>query len=189
MNTSVLYHHLSGWLVFLLPFQTIQASWMSFTFTSICLLLSSCLFYSIIPRLNLAFGRWKTSRTTLPSRCPSKLATSSFILPDLVSHCKFKLSYHVDGDKVSKQSIAWLESFCPQLSSNATQRISLHGLQAGELTAYCYHTATSDRLRIVSDFMNYLFHLYVLFSFSLVKESPETISHLLLLIAMILVME
>ena len=35
----------------------------------------------------------------------------------------------------------------------------MRGLQAGELTAYCYNNCTSARLRVVSDFMNYLFHL------------------------------
>ena len=35
----------------------------------------------------------------------------------------------------------------------------MRGLQAGELTAYCYNNCTSGRLRVVSDFMNYLFHL------------------------------
>jgi hypothetical protein len=36
---------------------------------------------------------------------------------------------------------------------------AMRGLQAGELTAYCYNNCTSARLRVVSDFMNYLFHL------------------------------
>jgi len=35
----------------------------------------------------------------------------------------------------------------------------MRGLQAGELTAYCYNNCTSGRLRVVCDFMNYLFHL------------------------------
>ena len=81
----------------------------------------------------------------------------SFILPDLVSHCKFALTYHIDGDEVANQSVNWLDSSCPDL--NAKQRRALHGLQAGELTAYCYYTAPKERLRVISDFMNYLFHL------------------------------
>lgn len=82
---------------------------------------------------------------------------TSFIIPDLVSHCKFPLSYHPNGDKVAQQSVEWLDSNCPDL--NAKQRRALRGLQAGELTAYCYHNAPAERLRVVSDFMNYLFHL------------------------------
>ncbi|PPQ86910.1 hypothetical protein CVT25_009796 [Psilocybe cyanescens] len=82
---------------------------------------------------------------------------TSFRLPDLVSHCKFALSYHVNGDEIAQQSVDWLDSNCPDL--NLKQRRALRGLQAGELTAYCYHTASAERLRVVSDFMNYLFHL------------------------------
>ncbi|TFK36365.1 isoprenoid synthase domain-containing protein [Crucibulum laeve] len=82
---------------------------------------------------------------------------TSFILPDLVSHCNFRLSYHPNGDEVAQQSVDWLDSNCTDL--NAKQRRALRGLQAGELTAYCYHTTTPGRLRVVSDFMNYLFHL------------------------------
>lgn len=84
---------------------------------------------------------------------------TSFVLPDLVSHCNFKLSYHLNGDEVAQQSVEWLDGNCPDL--NAKQRRALRGLQAGELTAYCYHTTSPGRLRVVSDFMNYLFHLYV----------------------------
>jgi hypothetical protein len=35
----------------------------------------------------------------------------------------------------------------------------MRGLQAGELTAYCYNNCPASRLRVVSDFMCYLFHL------------------------------
>nr|BBH51500.1 putative sesquiterpene synthase [Clitopilus sp.] len=80
-----------------------------------------------------------------------------FVLPDLVSHCSFPLVYHTDGDRIAAQSVNWLDSNCPDL--NAKQRVALRGLQAGELTAFCYNTCTPERLRVVSDFMNYLFHL------------------------------
>lgn len=93
---------------------------------------------------------------------------ASFILPDLVSHCKYKLEYNIHGDEVAKQSVNWLDTNCPDL--NSKQRRALYGLQAGELTAYCYNTADKERLRVVSDFMNYLFHLYV-FSFRPLYES------------------
>jgi alpha-muurolene/germacrene-A/gamma-muurolene synthase len=83
--------------------------------------------------------------------------STSFIIPDLVSHCNFPLSYNVHGDEVARESVDWLDVNCPDL--NVKQRRDLRGLQAGELTAYCYHTASRERLRVVSDFMNYLFHL------------------------------
>lgn len=79
------------------------------------------------------------------------------MLPDLVSHCNFKLRYHANGDEIARQSLEWLDTNCPDLSIN--QRRALRGLQAGELTAYCYNATTPERLRIVADFMNYLFHL------------------------------
>ena len=82
---------------------------------------------------------------------------ANFILPDLVSHCKFALTYHPNGDEVAQQSVTWLDTNCPDL--NAKQRKALYGLQAGELTAFCYNECPPERLRVVSDFMNYLFHL------------------------------
>lgn len=90
-------------------------------------------------------------------------ASTSFIIPDLVSHCNFPLSYNVYGDEVAQESVDWLDTNCPDL--NLKQRRDLRGLQAGELTAYCYHTASRERLRVVSDFMNYLFHLCDFFFF------------------------
>ncbi|KAL0946496.1 hypothetical protein HGRIS_012714 [Hohenbuehelia grisea] len=91
-----------------------------------------------------------------PSSTP-KEAPTSFILPDLVSHCTFPLIYHPQGDEVALESVTWLDTSCPDL--NEKQRKALWGLQAGELTAFCYPTCTAERLRVVSDFMNYLFHL------------------------------
>ncbi|KAJ7481069.1 terpenoid synthase [Mycena galericulata] len=79
------------------------------------------------------------------------------MLPDLVSHCPYSLTYHPIGDVVAQESVDWLDTSCPDLSPK--QRKALHGLKAGELTAYCYYTAPADRLRVISDFMNYLFHL------------------------------
>lgn len=90
---------------------------------------------------------------------------TSFILPDLVSHCNFPLTYPAYGDEIAAQSVQWLDTNCPDLSPKG--RRALRGLQAGELTAYCYHTAPPERLRVVSDFMNYLFHLCVSFSSSM----------------------
>ncbi|KAF8811256.1 terpenoid synthase [Phlegmacium glaucopus] len=83
--------------------------------------------------------------------------SKSFIIPDLVSHCTFPLSYNANGDEIAKQSVEWLDANCPDF--NAKQRRALRGLQAGELAAYCYPTAPPERLRVVSDVMNYFFYL------------------------------
>ncbi len=80
-----------------------------------------------------------------------------FILPDLVGHCNFPLAFHPHGYLVATESVQWLDAGCPELSPKA--RGALYGLQAGELTAFCYPYCSSDRLQVVSDFMNYLFHL------------------------------
>lgn len=84
---------------------------------------------------------------------------TSFVIPDLVSHCTYPLIYHPNGDEVAKESVEWLESNCPDLSPKG--RRALHSLRAGELTAFCYNNTTPERLRVVSDFLTYLFHLCV----------------------------
>jgi hypothetical protein len=94
-----------------------------------------------------SFSHWQTE-TTKPA---------SFIIPDLVSHCHFPISYNVHGDEINKESVEWLEANCPDLDDG--QRRAFRGLQAGVLTAYCYTSAPAKRLRVVADFLGYLFHL------------------------------
>ncbi|KAI0306699.1 isoprenoid synthase domain-containing protein [Multifurca ochricompacta] len=91
------------------------------------------------------------------SPTPTILEPTFFVLPDLVSHCPFSLTYHHDGDAVAAESLKWILSYVPHFSQNKVT--AMCGLKAGELTAYCYNNCTSERLRVVSDFMNYLFHL------------------------------
>ena len=83
--------------------------------------------------------------------------TTGFYLPDLVSHCIFPLTYHPNGDAIAAESVQWLDQGCPEFTEK--QRRKLYGLKAGELTAYCYPTCDDEHLRVISDFMNYLFHL------------------------------
>lgn len=111
-----------------------------------------------------AFHPSSTMRASsdLESSTCCKSSPSSFVLPDLISHCPFPLVYHPDGDAIAQQSVDWLDGSCRELSPK--QRRALHGLKAGELTAYCYNTTQTERLRVISDFMNYLFHLCVGFS-------------------------
>lgn len=99
--------------------------------------------------------RLSLSLRTIPPQPPS--LPEYFILPDLVSHCPFLLTCHPQRDEVALESVAWILESCHSLSPK--QRNALFGLQAGELTAYCYPTTSAPRLRVVSDFMNYLFHL------------------------------
>lgn len=94
---------------------------------------------------------------------------SGFYLPDLVSHCPFPLTYHPNGDAIATESDKWLDQGCPELSDK--QRRKLYGLKAGELTAYCYPTCDDEHLRVVCDFMNYLFHLDNISDGMLTKET------------------
>ena len=91
---------------------------------------------------------------TTPTR-PS--TPTGFRLPDLVSHCHFPLIYNKHGDEAAIESVRWLDEGCPEFTQKG--RSALYGLMAGELTAYCYTTCDAERLRVVSDFMGYLFHL------------------------------
>ncbi|KAF8830965.1 hypothetical protein HHX47_DHR1000254 [Lentinula edodes] len=97
------------------------------------------------------------TKTFASPRNPSPTTANNFILPDLLSHCRFPLIYHPKGDAVAAESVRWLDTHCPDLREK--RRRALYGLRAGELTAFCYNTASDERLRIISDFMNYLFHL------------------------------
>jgi alpha-muurolene/germacrene-A/gamma-muurolene synthase len=58
---------------------------------------------------------------------------------------------------MAAESLKWILSYVPHFTPKRVA--AMNGLQAGELTAYCYNNCPSDRLRVVSDFMNYLFHL------------------------------
>ncbi|KAG5650494.1 Alpha-muurolene synthase [Sphagnurus paluster] len=107
----------------------------------------------------------------------ASLEPDCFIIPDLISHCNFPLAYHPNGDEIAQQSVEWLDSCCPELSTK--QRHALRGLQAGELTAYCYNTTTPQRLRVVSDFMNYLFHLDNISDGMMTRET-ETLSNVVM---------
>ena len=97
---------------------------------------------------------------------------ASFILPDLVSHCRYRLTYNPHGDEIAKQHVQWLDTCCPELSPKA--RRAMYGLQAGELTAYTYTSATAERLRVIADFLGYFFHLYVFYSSILNPSAPHS---------------
>ncbi|KAF5375474.1 hypothetical protein D9757_009970 [Collybiopsis confluens] len=85
--------------------------------------------------------------------------TTCFTLPDLISDCPFPTAYHPSGDAISAESALWLDNACPQL--NEKRRKAVYGLKSGILAGYCYTSPQiSDyRLRIVADYLNYLFHL------------------------------
>ena len=112
---------------------------------------------STIDKTPLPVAPNESTEAPAPALHTTSEGPNHFILPDLPSHCKFPLTYHPNGDDVATQAVKWLDENCPNLTEK--RRKALYGLQAGELTAYCYNTAPDHRLRVVSDFMNYLFHL------------------------------
>lgn len=86
----------------------------------------------------------------------SKDASTSFILPDLVSHCTYPLRINPNCDAVAHESEKWL---LEAANHDARKRAKFMGLKAGQLTASCYPDADPFHLRVCDDFMNYLFNL------------------------------
>ncbi|TDL18758.1 terpenoid synthase [Rickenella mellea] len=80
----------------------------------------------------------------------------SFILPDLVSHCKFPLSISPYSKKVGTTSHSWLVR--GGNLSIKKEKANL-GLKGGLLTAMTYPDAPRHELRVCCDFLTYLFHL------------------------------
>lgn len=80
---------------------------------------------------------------------------STFQLPDI--HCPFTLTYHESGDTVAAASDEWFAKGFSNLSESGRRRLA--GMKAGQLSAYCYNNTNEDRLKVVSDWMNFLFHL------------------------------
>ena len=100
----------------------------------------------------------RLSFTRALSPTPTVLEPTFFVLPDFLFHyCPFPLTFYDGSDAVVAESLNWILSY----SSHFTQRkvAAVQGLKAGVLAAYCYNNCTSGRLRVVSDFLNYLFHL------------------------------
>jgi hypothetical protein len=78
------------------------------------------------------------------------------ILPDLVSHCTFPSRLNRFCEPVAARSEAWMMDGA-QFSEKRCRRF--RGLKAGLLTAMCYPDCGEEELRVVADFMNYLFNL------------------------------
>ena len=81
---------------------------------------------------------------------------SYFILPDLVSHCKYPLRVNPHGHELGRASEQWLVEGA---NHDDRKRAAFRGLKAGDLTAVCYPDADVTRRRVVTDFMNYLFNM------------------------------
>ncbi|KAH7911694.1 isoprenoid synthase domain-containing protein [Hygrophoropsis aurantiaca] len=78
------------------------------------------------------------------------------VLPDLISHCNFPLRMNVCGSSVAAASEAWM---IRGAKFTEKRRKKFCGLKAGLLTTMCYPDCGKEELRVVTDFMNYLFNL------------------------------
>ncbi|KAH9928095.1 terpenoid synthase [Fomitopsis serialis] len=87
---------------------------------------------------------------------PAPSPPDHFVLPDLVSHCHSADSPS-NAEAVAAASDKWLDGGCPELSPK--KRAALYGLKSGILTSHCYPDADDEHLRVVADFLVYLFHL------------------------------
>jgi hypothetical protein len=91
-----------------------------------------------------------------PSTSASVSAPSKVVLPDLVSHCEFKLRLNPNVHNAAATSERWILDGA-KLSQK--KMYDFHGLKAGLLTCLCYPDADLEQLRVCCDFMYYLFHL------------------------------
>lgn len=87
---------------------------------------------------------------------PSLSSVRKIVLPDLVSHCTFKLRVNRHRKQVTTETKKWLFRDGNLLGK---KREAYHGLKAGLLTSMCYPDSGYYQLRVVNDFMTYLFHL------------------------------
>lgn len=84
----------------------------------------------------------------------SRSPPDHFVLPDLVSHCKFPLSVHPNA---LADSDRWIDEGGPELSPE--KRHAIYTLQSGILTVQCYPHCDDEHMRVVADFLVFLFHL------------------------------
>ncbi|OJA14363.1 hypothetical protein AZE42_04965 [Rhizopogon vesiculosus] len=77
-----------------------------------------------------------------------------FMLPDLVSNCHYPLRLNPHHDAVSQVSEEWLLTGAHLIEPRITQFMGLH---ASKLAAACYPDVDAFRLRVCTDFLNWLF--------------------------------
>ena len=86
----------------------------------------------------------------------SSVDSDSFLLPDFISYCHYPLRSNPHEREVTQASESWLLATA---NLNEKKRRAFVDLNASGLAAVCYPDADSDHLRVVADFINYLFKL------------------------------
>jgi hypothetical protein len=84
------------------------------------------MFFATVSKLASFFDSFFSYKPTLQSR-KADYSNTYIVLPDLVSHCKFPLAYHPNGDEITAQSTKWLIDGNPELSAKG--KAALQGLQ------------------------------------------------------------
>ena len=87
---------------------------------------------------------------------PSEVKTT-FAIPDMIAAVPFPFSVQPHGDAIADESDKWLDASCPELGEK--ERAAMYGIRAGILAAYCYPYCDDERFRVISDYINFLFHL------------------------------
>ncbi|KAF8905261.1 isoprenoid synthase domain-containing protein [Gymnopilus junonius] len=96
------------------------------------------------------------SRSTTRNSSTRAESPKKIVLPDLVSHCTFKLRRSRYRKLITTETKRWLFKDGNLLGK---KREAYHGLRCGLLTSMCYPEAGYFQLRVVNDFLTYLFHL------------------------------
>lgn len=139
-----------------LPFFKLASS---FVLLSSLLLSLLRLAFSILSYISsLPFNTMSATTATAHTKRPvQKRSATQIILPDLVSHCDFKLRRSRYCKQVTSETKKWL--FQGDNLIAGKKRDAFHGLKAGLLTSMCYPDAGCPQLRAVNDFLTFLFHL------------------------------
>ena len=86
----------------------------------------------------------------------SSVDSDSFLLPDFISYCHYPLRSNPYEREVTQASESWLLATA---NLNEKKRRAFVDLNASGLAAVCYPDADGNHLRVVADFINYLFKL------------------------------
>ena len=107
--------------------------------------------YSVVLRVMCIKG------TTILDIINNLMSKSSINIPDLSSYCgdRFRLRISRHRKEVSSQSKKW---FFYADHSSIEKKNAYHGLNPGLLVSVCYPHGGFPQLRVVTDFLTYLFY-------------------------------
>ncbi|KIJ56930.1 hypothetical protein M422DRAFT_149352 [Sphaerobolus stellatus SS14] len=101
------------------------------------------------------------------------MSAQTFQLPNLFSHCKFPLRYHLNGDNIASESDDWYRNGFPTFPPQQEARLS--ALLASNVAASIYDDAENQHVRAACDLMN-LILLYGDFTDDLASQENQAIA-------------